>query len=85
MDGPEYGAFELSQLARELETELAATQKLLREEREHFADMLAQRDAEREKVAKLRKIANHSPGCAAALTVWKPCSCGRDQILLETI
>ena len=144
MDGPEYGAFELSQLARELETELAATQKLLREEREHFADMLEQRDAmtkerdewadkclsnefrlvcakaenvdhevdylaiwklvkqpnenvvdavkrvvkerdtEREKVAKLRKVVNHSPNCDRTLTVWKPCDCGLDEVMDET-
>ena len=52
---------------------------------------IKERDAEREKVAKLRdevsklrRVANHSPNCARALTVFKPCDCGLDETMEAT-
>ena len=40
--------------------------------------------AEREKVEKLRRVANHSPRCARALAIWKACDCGLEEALEAT-
>ena len=45
---------------------------------------IKERDAEREKVAKLRKFANHSTSCTKSMAFWEPCDCGVDEVMEET-
>ena len=67
-----------------LRSELAAMTKERDELTTGSFDISALYQAEREKVAKLRKVANHSPNCAKALAVWKECDCGLDETLEAT-
>ena len=52
-----------AELARQLETELAAMTKAKDQWQGMFHEVVKQRDAEREKVAKLREIATHFLRC----------------------
>ena len=68
--------------------ELLGSLEYLKDQRDMLADWLKIGEdlkAEREKVAKLRKVANHSPSCQFSLAPWKlTCNCGLDEALEAT-